>query len=98
MSLAPMARETEAIEGVGNAFRRPISSVSSVIDDFRAARNAVSSPETALAREFGRSVKNTKIINVPVEHVSPNGMTKGSALDVGEEGIHLSPIGSSTTP
>lgn len=97
MSLSPFTRETEAIEGVANTLRRPMSSVSSVVDDFRAARNAVSSPEATLGREFSRSVKNTKLINVPVEHVSPNGMTKGSALDVGEEGIHLSPTGSSTT-
>lgn len=97
MSLVPMTRETEAIEGVANALRRPTQAVSSVVDDFRAARNAVSSPEAALGREFSRSVKNTRFVNAPVEHVSPNGMTKGSALDVGEEGIHLSPAGSSTT-
>lgn len=97
MSLAPMTRETEAIEGVANTLRRPTQAVSSVVDDFRAARNAASSPEAVLGREFSRSVKNTKLVNVPVEHVSPNGMTKGSALDVGEEGIHLSPAGSTTT-
>lgn len=97
MSLAPMTRETEAIEGVANTLRRPAQAVNSVVDDFRAARNAVSSSEAVLGREFSRSVKNAQFINVPVEHVSPNGMTKGSALDVGEEGIHLSPVGSSTT-
>lgn len=97
MTLAPMTRETEAIEGVANAVRRPMSSVSSVVDDFRAARNAVSSPEAVVGREFNRSVKNTQFVNVPVEHVSPNGITRGSALDVGEEGIHLSPAGSPTT-
>lgn len=97
MSLAPMTRETEAIEGVANTLRRPTQAVSSVVDDFRAARNAVSNPKAVVGREFNRSVKNTQFVNVPVEHVSPNGMTKGSALDVGEEGIHLSPIGSSTT-
>ena len=97
MALSPMTRETEAIEGVANTLRRPAQAVSSVVDDFRAARNAVGSPEAALGREFSRSVKNTQFINVPVEHVSPNGMTKGSTLDVGEEGIHLSPVGSSTT-
>lgn len=97
MSLAPMTRETEAIEGVANTLRRPTQAVSSVVDDFRAARNAVSSPEAVVGRKFNRSVKNTRFVNVPVEHVSPNGMTKGSALDVGTEGIHLSPIGSPTT-
>jgi hypothetical protein len=50
MSLAPFTRETEAINGVANAFRNPMSAVNSVVDDFRAARNAVSKPETALAR------------------------------------------------
>ena len=44
------------------------------------------------------SIKNTKFTNVPVEHVSLNGMTKDSALDVGKEGTHLSPVGSYTTP
>ena len=97
MSLAPMTRETEAIEGVANTLRRPTQAVSSVVDDFRAARNAVSNLKAVVGREFNRSVKNTRFVNVPVEHVSPNGMTKGSALDVGAEGIHLSPIGSSTT-
>ena len=97
MALSPMTRETEAIEGVANTLRRPAQAVGSVVDDFRAARNSVSSPEAVLAREFGRSVKDTQLINVPIEHVSPNGVTRGSALDVGEEGIHLSPAGSSTT-
>lgn len=97
MSLAPMTRETEAIEGVANTLRRPTQAVSSVVDDFRAARNAVSSPEAVLGREFSRSVKNTRFVNTPVEHVSQNGITDGSALDVGEEGIHLSPAGSETT-
>lgn len=98
MSLAPMTRETEAIEGIANTLRRPTQAVSSVVDNFRTARNAVSSPEAVLGRELNRDIKNTKFVNVPVEHVSPNGVTKGSALDVGEEGIHLSPAGSSTTP
>lgn len=52
MSLSPFTRETEAIEGVANALRRPMSSVSSVVDDFRAARNAVSKSGTTLARKF----------------------------------------------
>lgn len=53
MSLSPFTRDTEAIEGVANALRRPMSSVSSVVDDFRAAR------------KFKQSVKNTRLINVP---------------------------------
>ena len=50
-----------------------------------------------LGKKLNKGVKDTQLITIPVEHVSPNGMTKGSALDVGEEGIHLSPVGSSTT-
>lgn len=65
MSLAPMTRETEAIEGVANTLRRPTQAVSSVVDDFRAARNAVSSPEAILGREFNRSVKDTRFVNTP---------------------------------
>lgn len=98
LSLAPMTKSTEAIEGVANTFRRPVSSVSSVVNDFRAARNVVSSPETILGREFNRSIENTQFINTPVEHVSPNGVTKGASLDRGNEGIHLSTPGASTTP
>lgn len=59
MALSPFTRETEAINGVANTVRRPMTAVSSVVDDFRATRNAVSSPEAVLGREFGRSVKNT---------------------------------------
>lgn len=51
-----------------------------------------------LERTLDKAVDNTQLINVPVEHVSPNGVTKGSTLDVGEGGIHLSPVGSSTIP
>lgn len=51
-----------------------------------------------LGREFNRGINNAQFFNTPVEHVSNNGVTIGSALDVGNEGIHLSPIGSSTTP
>lgn len=87
MALSPMTRETEAIESVANTLRRPTQAISSVVDDFRAARNAVSSPEAVLARELNQSVKNTRLINVPVEHVSPNGMTKGSTFDIGERNI-----------
>lgn len=97
MSLIPMTRSAEAIEGVASAFRYPMQSVNSVVDDFKMARNAFSSPATNLARELNQSVKTTKLINVPVEHVSPNGITRGFALDAGKEGIHLSPVGSSTT-
>ena len=100
MSLAPFTRETEAIEGVANAFRRPMSSVSSVVDDFRAARNAVSSPEAVLGREFNRSVKDTQFINVPIEHVSTKGVTEGAGLNASstnDVGFHFSPAGSRTT-
>ena len=61
-------------------------------------RTALSSNAANVAREFNNSVKSTRLVNVPIEHVSPNGITKGSALEVGQEGIHLSPYGSSTTP
>lgn len=98
LSLAPFTRDEKAIEGVANAFRKPMSSVSSVVDDFRAARNTFSSPKAILSKELNKSIKNTQFINVPIEHVSPNGITKGSALNVGKEGIHFSPTGSSTTP
>lgn len=100
MSLAPMTRETEAIEGVANAFRRPAQAVSSVVDDFRTARNAVSSPEAVLGREFSRSVKDTQLINVPIEHVSTKGITEGAGLNASSSsdvGFHFSPAGSRTT-
>lgn len=98
LSLSPMTRSPKAAEAVAYSLRNPSQVINSVADDFRAARNAFSSPEATLGRELNRSIKNTKFINVPVEHVSLNGMTKGSALDVGKEGIHLSPVGSYTTP
>lgn len=100
MSLAPMTRETEAIEGVANTLRRPTQAVSSVVDDFRAARNAVSSPEAVLRREFGRSVKDTQLINIPIEHVSNKGVTEGAGLNAASSsdvGFHFSPAGSKTT-
>lgn len=98
LSLSPMTRSPKAAEAVAYGLRNPSKVINSVADDFRAVRNAFSSPEAALGRELSRSIKNTKFINVPVEHVSLNGMTKGSALDAGKEGIHLSPVGSYTTP
>lgn len=100
MALSPLTRETEAIEGVANTLRRPTQAVNSVVDDFRAARNSVSSPEAVLAREFGRSVKDTQLINVPIEHVSTKGMTEGAGLNASSStdvGFHFSPAGSRTT-
>lgn len=97
LSLAPFTRDEKAIEGVANALKKPMSSVRSVVNDFRTARGAVSGPEIALSRALNNSIKNTHFINVPIEHVSLNGITKGSALGVGKEGIHFSPVGSSTT-
>lgn len=100
MSLAPMTRETEAIEGVANTLRRPAQAVSSVVDDFRAARNSVSSPEAVLGREFSRSVKDTQFINIPIEHVSNKGVTEGAGLNAASSsdvGFHFSPAGSKTT-
>lgn len=98
LSLSPMTRSPKAAEAVAYSLRNPSQVINSVADDFRVARNAFSSPEAALGRELSRSIKNTKFTNVPVEHVSLNGMTKDSALDVGKEGTHLSPVGSYTTP
>ena len=99
LSLAPFTREEQAIRGVGSALRNPASSFSSVIDDFKTARNAMSSPEANLAREFRRSVNNTKFINVPIEHVSNRGMTEGAGLNsysTSDVGFHFSPAGSPT--
>ena len=99
-SLSPMTRETEAIEGVANAFKRPMSAVGSVVDDFRAARNAVSKPEAVLGRELNRSIKGTQFVNVPIEHVSTKGITEGAGLNASsasDVGFHFSPAGSATT-
>lgn len=100
LSLAPFTREESAIRAVGSTLRNPVSSFSSVIDDFRAARNAMSSPEANIAREFNRSVKNTRFVNVPIEHVSNRGMTEGAGLNsysTSDVGFHFSPAGSPTT-
>ncbi len=100
LSLTPLTREEFAIKAVGSAFRNPVQSFGSVIDDFRAARNAVNSPETNLAREFNRSIRNTRFINVPIEHVSTKGVTEGAGLNSysdSDVGFHFSPAGSPTT-
>lgn len=49
-------------------------------------------------RAWNSSVKDTEFVNIPIEHVSENGITIGSALERGPEGFHFSPEGSSTTP
>lgn len=46
---------------------------------------------------FKNSVKDTKFTNKQVETVSKNGMTIGSALERGSEGLHFSPEGSPTS-
>lgn len=100
MALSPFTRDTEAINGVANTLRNPMTAVKSVVDDFRAARNAFSSPEAVLGREFGRSVKNTQLINVPIEHVSTSGVTEGAGLNASSKsdvGFHFSPASSPTT-
>ena len=100
LSLTPFTREGQAIRGVGSALRNPVSSFSSVVDDFRAARNVMSSPEANFAREFRRSINNTKFINVPIEHVSTKGITEGAGLNSyssSDVGFHFSPAGSPTT-
>lgn len=100
MALSPFTRETEAIEGVANTLRRPMSAVGSVVDDFRAARNAVSKPEAVLGRELNRSIKGTQFVNVPIEHVSTKGITEGAGLNASsasDVGFHFSPAGSATT-
>ena len=70
---------------------------------YNTATNVASNVNSAykgfrLGKEFNRGINNAQFFNTPVEHVSNNGVTIGSALDVGNEGIHLSPVGSSTTP
>lgn len=100
LSLTPLTREEFAIKAAGSAFRNPVQSFGSVIDDFRAARNAINSPETNLAREFNRSIRNTRFINVPIEHVSTKGVTEGAGLNSysdSDVGFHFSPAGSQTT-
>lgn len=88
LSLAPFTRSEEAIKAVVGLPRtiRDIQNSSNVINKAR------------LAYEMNKGIKGAQFTNVPIEHVSPNGVTKGAALDVGQEGIHFSPAGSSTTP
>lgn len=60
----------------------------------------MSSPEANFAREFRRSINNTKFINVPIEHVSTKGITEGAGLNSyssSDVGFHFSPAGSPTT-
>lgn len=100
LSLAPLTRETEAIDATANALKKPLQSVASVVDDFRSARAAVSSPTTNFAREFSRSIDNARFVNMPVEHVSTNGLTEGANLNSFSNydvGFHFSPAGSTTT-
>lgn len=88
LSLAPFTRSEEAIKAVAGLPR--------TIKDIKDSSNVVN--KARLAYEMNKGVKGTQFVNVPIEHVSPNGITKGATLDVGAEGIHFSPAGSSTTP
>lgn len=87
LSLAPFTRDVEAIQAVAGLPRtiRDIERGNNVVNRFR------------LAREMNKSNEATRFVNVPIEHVSPNGVTTGAALDRGVEGIHFSPVGSSTS-
>lgn len=49
---------------------------------------------------LNQGIKRTKLINVPVEHVSSNGITEESGLNAAsltDVGFHFSPVGSRTT-
>ena len=92
LSLAPMTKDTEAIEGVANAVKNTLSTTKSLVNDFKQARKAA-----AISRAVNGGINRANFNNVSVEHVSPYGMTKGSALDVGNEGIHMTKPGDITT-
>ena len=50
-----------------------------------------------VSRALNNSIDNTIFYNKDIEHVSPFGITRGAKLDLGNEGIHFSPLGSNTS-
>lgn len=50
-----------------------------------------------VSRALNNSIDNTIFYNKDIEHVSPFGITNGAKLDLGNEGIHFSPLGSNTS-
>lgn len=97
MSAFPLTKEVEAANAVAAGVK---SLPNTLVNDFKTIRSALSSKATNLGREFNNSIKNTYFVNVPIEHVSNNGVTLGSNLNAASDwdvGFHFSPRWSPTT-
>lgn len=64
------------------------------VKNYQASQKAL---KDQLKEELENSVENTEFVNMPMEQVSKNGITIGSALEKGTEGFHFSPEGSPTS-
>lgn len=89
LSIAPFTRDAEAVSAVTNGLRSSARTIGNITTATQKVVN-----QARLASALNNGVKNTQIINLPIEHVSPKGITEGGALNVGEEGINLSKTGS----
>lgn len=92
MSLAPFTRDTEAIQGISNGLKSLSNQVRKVVNKGKQARR-----NYILSKELNKAIQETMFHNIDIEHVSPNGITEGSALDTGKEYIHFSNLGSPTS-
>lgn len=88
LSTTPLTREEQTIKAVAN-------SVKSINDTVKKTKEL-----KKFGKAFKESVKDTKFVNKPIEHVSENGVTEGAGLrsySNSDVGFHFSPEGSTTT-
>ena len=98
LSLIPMTRSAEGISAVSNGLRNLTENGKGAVKAVAEAVEGMLPKGLTVSKAINQGVKDTKLVNMPVEHVTSNGVTTGlNSYSDSDVGFHLSPEGSPTT-
>ena len=98
LSLIPMTRSAEGVSAVSNGLRNLTENGKGAVKVVAEAVEGMLPKGLTVSKAINQGVKDTKLVNMPVEHVTSNGVTTGlKSYSDSDVGFHLSPEGSPTT-
>lgn len=90
MSMVPFTRDEQAVDAVVTGIRDIIKNTQKLGEEYARVKG-----KYKLAYELRKSIKDTDLINVNIEHVSPNKIT--TKPEINDQGFHMSSSNSQTT-
>jgi hypothetical protein len=98
LSLLPITRSAEGISAVSNGLRDIVNNSKGAVKAVGEAVERMLPKGLTVSKAINQGVKDTKLVNVPVEHVTTNGVANRlNSYSESDVGFHLSPEGSPTT-